>query len=282
MANVNSELFMDRKSLIINNENIICYDINTSNQAVIFIHGNSSSSKAFSNQLNEDRLKKYRLITFDFPGHGDSQYSSDPDQSNSISGYISFIQEIIQHFKLEKYVLAAHSMGGDIALQSISKLPGVIGLVIFGTGPVKNPLNFEEIAYPSPVLQYIFKPVLIEDEAMTWAKNSVLYDENLVQLIYDDIKKTDPNARVVLGKSILSGQYLNEVEVLEKLDKPVAIFHGEKEPFIKLSYLQSLKIRNLWQSKVHVIEDSCHFPQLENPKSFNHFLLKFLEDIFPV
>ena len=44
---------------------------------IIFIHGNYSSHESFKHQFDDLNLKKYRLIAFDLPGHGESQRAPD-------------------------------------------------------------------------------------------------------------------------------------------------------------------------------------------------------------
>jgi pimeloyl-ACP methyl ester carboxylesterase len=44
----------------------------------VLIHGNSSSSRAFSRQLDGPMGKRFRLVAVDLPGHGASDDAKDP------------------------------------------------------------------------------------------------------------------------------------------------------------------------------------------------------------
>src|ERR1700759_5533088 len=45
---------------------------------VVLIHGNSSSSRAFSRQLEGPLGGRVRLVAIDLPGHGESDDAKDP------------------------------------------------------------------------------------------------------------------------------------------------------------------------------------------------------------
>ena len=52
------------------------------NAAVLFIHGNSSCQKFFKRQMTGEFYERYRMITFDLPGHGESE---DSPQSHEVT-----------------------------------------------------------------------------------------------------------------------------------------------------------------------------------------------------
>jgi pimeloyl-ACP methyl ester carboxylesterase len=47
---------------------------------VVLIHGNSSSSRVFSRQLDGPLGQRFRLIAVDLPGHGASDDAKDPSR----------------------------------------------------------------------------------------------------------------------------------------------------------------------------------------------------------
>jgi len=61
----------------------------------LFIHGNSSSSNSFIQQLNSDLSKDYTLHAVDIPGHGNSPKSPHLD-TYSLPGYAKSILEHIE------------------------------------------------------------------------------------------------------------------------------------------------------------------------------------------
>ena len=43
-------------------------------------------------------------------------------------------------------------------------------------------------------------------------------------------------------------------KLVETIDIPFAVIHGENEPFANLEYLETMKWRNLWNNKIHIIK----------------------------
>ena len=53
-------------------------------QTVVLVHGNSLSARTYKMQFKSKMAEKYRLITFDLPGHGNSEVAKDPATMYSI------------------------------------------------------------------------------------------------------------------------------------------------------------------------------------------------------
>jgi hypothetical protein len=52
--------------------------------------------------------------------------------------------------------------------------------------------------------------------------------------------------------------------------------HGEKDPFVRLDYLLSLKYKNLWTDRVYIFSGAGHAPHWQYPVEFNKLLCAFL------
>jgi pimeloyl-ACP methyl ester carboxylesterase len=56
---------------------------------------------------------------------------------------------------------------------------------------------------------------------------------------------------------------------------------GERDMFINPDYLKALKdngyLKTLWRNKIHIIKDSGHASQLEQPEDFNALIINFIE-----
>jgi pimeloyl-ACP methyl ester carboxylesterase len=46
--------------------------------AIVLLHGNSASSRAFSKQLDGPLGARFHLVALDLPGHGESEDAKDP------------------------------------------------------------------------------------------------------------------------------------------------------------------------------------------------------------
>ena len=81
---------------------------------MFLIHGSNASLHTWEPWVAElgDR---YRLISFDLPGHGLT--GATPEDDYSLDAMVRFTKEIADVFKLDKVILAGNSMGGAVALK---------------------------------------------------------------------------------------------------------------------------------------------------------------------
>ena len=61
---------------------------------VVLIHGNSSSSRVFSRQLDGPLGECFRLIAVDLPGHGESDDAKDPS-AYSLPGHARAVRAVV-------------------------------------------------------------------------------------------------------------------------------------------------------------------------------------------
>jgi pimeloyl-ACP methyl ester carboxylesterase len=83
---------------------------------VVFIHGNSSSSRVFSRQLDGPLGQRFRLIAVDLPGHGASDDAEDPS-AYSLPGYGRAVRAVLDALGMTRPT----SSGGASAVMSRSK-----------------------------------------------------------------------------------------------------------------------------------------------------------------
>jgi len=266
---------MNKKNLNLQNIDIAYLDNEIiAERCILFIHGNSLNANTFHNQFSDPRLNQYRLIAIDLPGHGDSAPAISPEETYSVLNYAELIVEFVSKLKLQNVILIGHSLGGHITIEASEQINNCIGLVIFGTPPIGMPPAMGDMFLPNPAINYAYTGELTMEEAKTLASAFATKEFELEK----SILKTDPNARVHLGASIGQGKFKDELAICSSANFPIAIFHGEGDALINLDYLNKLSFP-IWKDKVHVINDSTHCPQLENPDAFNAKLVEFIESI---
>ncbi|HVV42374.1 MAG TPA: alpha/beta fold hydrolase, partial [Nitrobacter sp.] len=64
-----------------------------SGPAIVLVHGNSASTRAFTRQLDSALGETYRIVAFDLPGHGDSDNAAEPASTYTIPGYARVLRE---------------------------------------------------------------------------------------------------------------------------------------------------------------------------------------------
>ncbi len=127
---------------------------------LFFVHGWGINKTYFENQVAYFS-KKYRVITIDRPGFGESGKNR---SDWSTEAYASDIEVVITKLNLKNVVLVGHSMSGDIVLQAAltdtNYVVGIVGVDNFKSVGIPEDAKSKE-AFKQAIngLQHNFKQV---------------------------------------------------------------------------------------------------------------------------
>lgn len=251
-----------------------------SGPAIVLVHGNSASTRAFARQLDSTLGETYRIVAFDLPGHGDSDNARDPVKTYNMPGYARVLREVATQLDVMNAVFVGWSLGGHIVLEAAPDLPRAKGFVIFGTPPLAFPPAMEQAFLPNPAMAYTFQRDLTDEQARGYV--AVAFRPgitDLPQAMIDDVLRTDGRAREQLAASIAPNGFRDEVEIVANLKQPLAVLHGAQEQLINGAYFASLKTPTLWRGKVQVIDDAGHLPQWEQAEKFDALIEAFAREV---
>lgn len=269
---------MKKEMIQVGDQAIAIYRSGGSGPAALLVHGNSASSHSFQHQMEGALGQAYQLVAMDLPGHGDSAPAADPTVGYGPAGYAQTVVGVAQQLGLEKGVFVGWSLGGHILLEAANQLPEAAGFFIFGTPPIAIPPAMELAFLPNPSMAAAFTPTLSEEMAAAFATACFKPETAVPPQFITDIHRTDGLARAYLGANIQTANYRDEVEVVANLTQPLAILHGEHEQLVNGSYFSTLTMPTLWRGQLHLITDSGHTPQWEQPDQFNRLLQAFLDE----
>lgn len=269
---------MTPKFIQIGPQKIAYYESPGSGPTVVMLHGNSLSSLSFQKQLESPLGERYRLIAIDLPGHGMSDKAGDPKVSYTIPGYAEILTKTVESLNLSNAVFVAFSLGGNILLETAKRLPSK-GSLIVGSAPVADASSIQEAFYPNQALSICFKGELTDEEIDIYLSAMLTEGAVIPKFFRDDVVRSDKAVRQTLGESIVPGGFRDEVKILADLKIPIAIVLGEKDGYVRKSYLDALNIPTLWRGGIQVIPDAGHTPQWEQPERFNSLLGEFILDV---
>jgi pimeloyl-ACP methyl ester carboxylesterase len=247
--------------------------------AIVLVHGNSASSKAFARQLDGPLGRKYRIIAYDLPGHGESDNATGPAATYTMPGYARVLRDVVAHFGVGDAVFVGWSLGGHIVLEAAPDLPEAAGFAIFGTPPLAFPPAMEQAFLPNPAMAFTFTRDLSDEQARTYV--AVAFRPGAADFpafMVDDVLRTDGRARESLAASIAPDGFRDEVEVVASLTQPLAVLHGAEEQLINGDYFGTLKMPTLWRGAVQTIAGAGHIPQWEQADTFDALLDAFAAD----
>ncbi|WP_326836613.1 alpha/beta hydrolase [Amycolatopsis rhabdoformis] len=200
-----------------------------SGPAVVFVHGNSSSSAAWARVLDSPFGRRFRILALDLPGHGSSAPAASPEVY-SIPGYARVVADFAEAADAGDAVLVGWSLGGHIALSASTRLPGVRGIVVHGTPPVASAADLATAFLPNPAVATGFTGPVSREDAVAYARAQLAPGSPLpVDEAVAHILATDPEARAALGRSLQSTANADERSIVAGSRVPVAILHGAEE-----------------------------------------------------
>jgi pimeloyl-ACP methyl ester carboxylesterase len=232
-------------------------------RTVVLVHGNSSSSAVWQGLLDGPFGACFRCLAVDLPGHGASPQAADyslPSYASALAGFVP-----------ADAVVVGWSLGGHAALHAVRSLPDAAGFVIFGTPPIATAASLAEAFLPNPAFTVGFQGEVDTADAISYA-NAMLASGSAVSpdVFVPDILATDPAARTGLAASVGEGRFVNEVEVVSELTKPLLVLHGGEDQLVSLDYLRALG----WP--VEVLDGVGHAIPVEAPDLLAQRLTDFL------
>ena len=207
--------------------------------AAVLIHGNSSSSRVYSRQLEGALGERFRLVAVDLPGHGASDDANEPS-AYSLPGHARAVRTVVDALQLHGAVFAGWSLGGHVALEMAPDLPSARGFVIFGAPPLAFPPAMATAFLPHPAMGFTFMEKANRDQAAayvaSWFKPGFA---DVPAFFLDDALRTDGRARRGLATSMVPGGYRDEIAVARDLRAPLAVLHGAEDQLVNGGYFAS-------------------------------------------
>jgi pimeloyl-ACP methyl ester carboxylesterase len=266
------------KSLTVDGLSIAVHETRAAGPAIVLVHGNSCSSRAFERQLAGELGRTHRLVAIDLPGHGASSRATDPARTYTLPGYAHVLVEVARQLDLPGAVFFGWSLGGHVVLEASGALPRAAGFALMGTPPIGIPPAMDRAFFPLPALGVGHREDSTEEEVRDFQQAFFKPGTAVPRVFAEDFRRTDARARSALAASVGPGGYLDEVDIAAHLEVPLAILHGEHERIANGAYIQGLAIPRLWRGSVQVIRDAGHAAQWEAAAAFDELLSAFARD----
>jgi len=113
----------DTVTVTINEKEIFYRRAGDRGQPIVFVHGNSLSSRTFQKQLESDLADSYRLFAPDLPGHGQSFRAENPKSDYNPKAYAEMLTAFAREVEAENSIFVGWSLGGHILLEASDLLP---------------------------------------------------------------------------------------------------------------------------------------------------------------
>lgn len=250
-----------------------------SGATIVFVHGNSSSGRAFEKQLTSSLAERFRLIAVDLPGHGNSPPASRPEETNTLPGYAEMLALVASHLEFSTAVFVGWSLGGHVLLEASDHLPNAAGFLVVGTPPISRLADFPVAATDDPAVAAAFRADSTDEEVHALVSLFVRPGTPVPALFFDDFKRTDRHARAALAASLARNEMRDEIRVVEELSCPLAVVHGTCDRIVRnRGWFDTLTMPTLWRGAVQEISAAGHAAPWETPEEFNRLVEDFALD----
>ncbi|MCD9576107.1 alpha/beta fold hydrolase [Flavobacterium soyae] len=255
------------KNILYKNTKISFTDSGEGN-AIVLLHGFLENKKMWAEYVNLFS-EKYRVITIDLLGHGESDclgYVHEMEDNADV------VYEVLQSLKIEKATILGHSMGGYVALAFAELFPENIKKLV-----LLNSTSKEDS--PEKKLNRTRAIKAVKQNYVNFVSLAIanLFSENNRTRLADEIEKVREQALKTPLQGIvasLEGMKMRKDRewLLHENRFPVLLILGKKDPV--LNYEESLAQIEDTTAELISFEDG-HMSHIENKEELKPILLDF-------
>jgi 3-oxoadipate enol-lactonase len=251
------------------NELKMNYQVTGDGQPLVFIHGLGSSGRDWEYQVEYFSMK-YKVITMDLRGHGNSEKPIGP---YSMTQFANDIAGLLKSLQVGSAHVVGLSLGGGVSFQLVLDHPDMVKtLTIVNSFPelvirsFKDRLNAWQRFAIVRLLGMRKMGQLLSKRLFPKEEHASIRDRFVQQW-----SENDPNAYMASMRAMIGWSVVNR---LDSIKCPTLIISADNDYTSvesKEEYTRKIPGANLV-----VIPDSRHATPVEQPDKFNMVLMKFL------
>ena len=243
------------------------YEEQGSGTPVLMLHGFAGTTRMWDPQV-KPFSQKYRFITCDMRGHGQSE------SPGNLSQYATDLvvedqHQLLRHLGITKAVIGGLSVGGFVTLKFYEAHPEMcVALILCDTGP----------GYRTPEAAAGWNKICVE-RAGVLEKGGIEafmkseFSRSDYYTTPEVMRKHNPKGLALFSRGAMVNPAA--VHVLEQIKVPTLILVGDgDQPFLFSSEYMQKRIPN---SELVVIKNAGHGSNVDQPQKFNDAILTFLE-----
>jgi len=244
---------------------------------LLLLHGITGHAEAYVRNL-QVHAEHFDVYAIDFIGHG---YSSKPDHPLEIKHYLDQVTAVLDTLGAEKAYFSGESLGGWVTAKFAQLHPERVERIVLNTmgGTMANPqvmerlytLSMEAAKDPSwervkARLEWLMAdPTMVTDDLIR-TRQAIFEQPDWLKAAVSNMALQDPEAR---KRNMLSDDDLRAIE------PEALVLWTTKDPSGPVD--EGRRIADLIPNgRLAVMEECGHWPQYEDPETFNRIHLDFL------
>lgn len=249
----------------------------TSKPTLIAMHGITGHAEAYVRNLHP-LSEHFDVWAIDFIGHG---YSTKPDHPLEIKHYMTQLLDFMGAIGIEKAYLTGESLGGWVTARFAVDYPEKVERILLNTmgGTMANPvvmerlytLSMEAAKEPSwervkARLEWLMAdPSMVTDDLIR-TRQAIFQQPDWLKACEANMALQDLETR---KRNMLTDDALRQIKA------PALVLWTTKDPSGPVD--EGRRIANLIPNgELAVMENCGHWPQYEDPKTFNRIFLDFM------
>lgn len=254
--------------------------------ALVLLHGSSASLHTWEPWVRElgDR---YRILTFDHPGHGLT--GPHPRDCYTVDCFVAVVDAVATAKRLDRFVLAGNSMGGWIGWNYALAHPSrVRALVLIDASGARLPPGLEpdlplgfrlaRIPLLAPLLEQVTPRNVIERSV----RQSVSVQSSVTPAVVDRYRDLllYPGNRRATGLRFNAPRTFAEPADLARITAPTLLMWGREDKLVPVE-AAAVFARGLPDSRTIIYDRVGHIPMEEIPQRSAADLAAFIDSLPP-
>jgi pimeloyl-ACP methyl ester carboxylesterase len=238
-------------SAILLDTGIVHYEVIGRGRPIIFVHGWVGSWRYWMSAL-QAASTSYRAYALDLWGFGET--AREPDHYG-VDKQIELLDHFLNEMGIGRVALVGHGLGGVVSLLYASRFPNIVDRVMAVSCPLEfNSLNQRlRSAAPAELAEWLLARTPDADAARTDAAKA---DPRALAASFENPDSFNLGSRFYMGKT------------------PVLLVYGQTDPAVNVPQFDPLLMPEMLHSIY--LDQSGHFPMLDEPQRFNRLLTDWL------
>jgi len=265
------------------------YRMAGSGPALLLIHGIAGSSATWR-EVMPTLAERFCVVAPDLIGHGQS---AKPVGDYSLGAYASGMRDLLGALGVERATVVGQSFGGGVALQLAYQHPEICErLVLVDSGGLGREVSWMLRFMTLPGSEYLMPlifPSFVRESGNELSRQLHRRGVRMGRLAemwnaYSSLTESDNRpafVRTLRGVIDPGGQTVSATDRLYLAAQlPTLIVWGEQDAIIPVSHAYAAH-EAIAGSRLEVIPEAGHFPQVETPEAFLSVLVDFIDTTAP-
>ena len=255
----------------------MAYEEAGSGTPVLLLHGFPFNRSMWNEQVAA-LSPRYRVITPDLRGHGETMVTDGPATMDQMARDVSALMEKL---KISRATVGGLSMGGYVALALYKMFPLRVRALMLADTRAQADTEEARANRELQAEKALTEGMEVIAEAMLpklLAPETISRRPEVVKQLREMIVNTKPAGAAAAQRGM--AQRSDQLPFLWRIIAPTLIVVGKEDEITPVADSERMH-REIGGSRLAVIEGAGHVSNLEQPAEFNRVLIKFLRDLEP-